>query len=114
MDETGGGAIGIGDDEAGVVAAILLLDGNSVEMGGIHFRNEQGDIGIHAVIAGIADDGIPRAGEILFGSSGDGRIERRENKIAIEREVKTFYDKVAGGFGNGRVEMPADGFEIGR
>jgi len=57
-DEAGGGAIGIGDEEASVVAAIFLLDGNGIEMGCIDLGNEQRNIGVHAVIARIADDGI--------------------------------------------------------
>ncbi len=50
-DKAGGGAIGIGDDKTGAVAAILLLHGNGVEMGGVYFGNEQRDIRVHAVIA---------------------------------------------------------------
>src|SRR5260370_10289452 len=81
-------------------------------MRGVHFRNEQRNIGVHAVIPGIADDGIARAGEILFGGASDGRIERRKNEVAVEREVEAFNDEAARGIGNRRVEVPANGFGV--
>ncbi len=83
-NEAGSGAIGIGDDEASVVAAIFLLNRNGVEMSGVYFGDEQGNIGIHAVIARIADDGIAGASEILLGRTCDGRIERGEDEVAVE------------------------------
>jgi len=49
-NEAGGGAVRIGDDEAGVVAAVFLLERDGVEMGGVDFGNEERDVGIHAVI----------------------------------------------------------------
>ena len=64
-------------------------------MRGVHFRNEQRDVGIHAVILGIADDGIAGAGEIFFGGARDGRIERGENEVALERGIETLDDEVA-------------------
>src|SRR5713226_468148 len=81
-------------------------------MGGVHFGNEQRDVGIHAVIARIADDWIAGAGEVLFREAGDGSIERGENKVAVERGIETLDDEAAGGFGNWRVEMPANGFGV--
>jgi len=72
-------------------------------MRGVHFRNEQRNIGVHAVIPGIADHGIARAGEILFGGAGDGRIERGKNEVAVEREVQAFDHEAARGIGNRRV-----------
>src|SRR5207249_246242 len=112
-DEAGGGTIGIGDDEAGVVAAILLLNGNGVEMGGVHFGNEQRNIGIHAVITRIADDGVASASEILLGRACDGRIERGQDEVAVESGIETLDDEIAGGFGDRRVEMPSNGFGVG-
>src|SRR6266849_6854173 len=82
-------------------------------MGGIDFGNEQRNVGIHAVIAGIADDGIASAGELLFGGTGDGRIERGKDEVAVEGGIEALYDEAAGGFGDGRVEMPANGFGVG-
>src|SRR5216684_2032165 len=82
-------------------------------MGGVYFGNEQRNIGIHAVIGRIADDGISSAGEILFGGAGDGRIERGENKVAVERGIETLDDEATRGFGDRRVEMPANGFGVG-
>ena len=111
-DETGSRAIRIGDDETGIIAAIFLLGGNGVEMRGVDLRNKQRDVGIHAVIFGVADDGIAGAGEIFFGGSGDAGIERGENEIAVEARVETLYDEVARGFRDGTVEMPADGFGV--
>jgi len=43
--QAGGRTIGIGDDEAGVVAAIFLLARDGVEMGGVHFWNEKRNVG---------------------------------------------------------------------
>src|SRR5256885_9013350 len=82
-------------------------------MGGIHFRNEQGNVGIHAVIPAIADHGVTRASEILLSGARDGRIERGEDKVAIEGGVETFDHEMASHFGDGRVEMPANGWGVG-
>src|SRR6266436_9980153 len=79
----------------------------------VHFGNEQRNIGIHTVIARIADDGIAGASEILFGGTGDGRIKRGENEGAVEGGVETLDDEAAGRFRNGRVQMPASGFSVG-
>jgi len=111
-DETGGGAIGIGDNEAGVVAAIFLLRGNGIEMGCIDLGNEQRNIRVHAVIARIADDGIAGASKILLGRASDGRIESGKDEVAVERRVETLDDEIARGPGDGRVEMPANGFGV--
>ena len=92
---------GIGDDEAAVVAAILLLQRNGIEMRGVDFGNEQRNVGIHAVIARVADDRIAGAGEVFFGGTGDGRIERGKNEVAIERRIETFDDEAARGLGDG-------------
>lgn len=82
-------------------------------MGGVYFGNEQRDVGIHAVIAGIADDGIAGAGKNFFGFASDGRIERGEDEVAVESRVETLDNEVASGFRDRRVEMPADGFGVG-
>src|SRR6266851_6472389 len=79
----------------------------------IHFGNEQRNIAMHTVIARIADDGIAGASEILFGGTGDGRIKRGENEVAVEGGVETLDDEAAGRFRNGRVQMPASGFSVG-
>ena len=65
------------------------------------------------MIHGIADDGIARAGEILFGRASDGRIERGKNEVAVEREVESFNDEAARGIGNRPIEMPAGRFGVG-
>src|SRR5258708_40231049 len=103
----------IGDDEASVVAAIFLLNRNGVEMSGVYFGDEQGNIGIHAVIARIADDGIAGASEILLGRTCDGRIERGEDEVAVEREIETLDDEIASGFSGRRVDIPTGGFSVG-
>src|SRR5260370_30460680 len=82
-------------------------------MSGVHFGNEQRDVGIHAVIARIADDGIAGAGKILLGGARDGRIESGKDEVAVERRVETLDDEIAGGLGDGRVEMPANGCGAG-
>lgn len=70
-DEAGCRTIRIGDDEAGVVAAIFLLHANGFEVRSVDLGNKQRNVGIHAVILGIADDGISGAGEIFFRAAGD-------------------------------------------
>jgi hypothetical protein len=79
---------------------------------GVDFGNEQGNVGVHAVIAGVADDGIADAGEIFFGGAGDGRIERGENEVAIEIGFEAFDDEIARGVRDGSFEIPADGFGV--
>jgi hypothetical protein len=82
-------------------------------MGCIYFGNKQRNIGIHAVIARIADDGIAGASKILLGRASDGRIESGKDEVAVERRVETLDDEIARGLGDGRVEMPANGFGVG-
>src|SRR5882724_9015405 len=81
-------------------------------MRGVDFGNQQRNVRVHTVIARIADAGIAGAGEILFGRAGDGRIEGRENEVAIERGIETFDDEIARGCGNRSFEMPVNGFGV--
>src|SRR5216683_3783341 len=113
QNKTGGGTVRIGDDETGVVTAIFLLQGNGVEMRGVDFGNKQRNVGIHAVIPRVADDGIAGAGEIFFGGAGNRRIERGENEVAIEIGFEPLDDESAGGIGDRRFEMPLDRFSVG-
>ena len=94
QNQSGSGAIWIGNDESRAVAAIFLLYGNGIKMRGIHFRYQQRDVGRHAMILGIADHGIASACEVFLGRAGNGRIERGKNKIAIERGFQIFYDEI--------------------
>ena len=65
------------------------------------------------MIPAIADHGVTRASEILLGGASDRRIERGEDKVAIEGGVQTFDHEIASHLGDGRVEMPANGFGVG-
>jgi len=65
------------------------------------------------MVSRVANDGIASASEILFGGTRDGRIERRENEVAVEREVEAFDDEIPSDFWNERVKMPANGFRVG-
>ena len=107
--EAGCGTIGIGHDEAGVVAALLLLHADGVEMRGVHFGNQQRNVGIHAVIFGVADDGIAGAREFFFGGASDAGIERGKNEIAVEGGLETFDDETArlSGMGVSRCQRTA-------
>jgi len=111
-DETGGRTIGVGDDETGGVAAVFLLRGDGVEMGSVNFGNEQGDVGIHAMVLGVADDGIAGTREVFFGRAGDGRVEGGKNEVAVESRFETFNQKAASAVRDGAVEMPAGRFGI--
>ena len=111
-DESGGGAIRICDDEAGTIAAIFLLQWNGIEVSCVDFRNEKRDVRVHSMIFGVAHDGIARAGEIFFATTGDGRIERGENEVAIEIRFKALDDEVGGSGGKRFVEVPLRGFGI--
>src|SRR5260370_39629515 len=95
-DEAGGRAIGIRHDEAAIITAIFLLQRNGVQMGGVDFGDKQWNAGVHAVIFGIADDGIAGSGEGFFGAARDGGIEGRENEVAIESWVETFDGETTG------------------
>ena len=82
-------------------------------MRGVDFGNEQRNVGIHAVIPRVADDGIAGAGEIFFGGACDRRIKRGENEVAIEIGFESLDDESAGGIGDRRFEMPLDRFGVG-
>src|SRR5205085_8014004 len=61
-DQAGGGAVGIGDDEAARLAPpALRFDERHVA--GIHFGNEQRNIGLHAEGAGVGDDNVSGGGK---------------------------------------------------
>jgi len=111
-DQASGGTIRVGDDETAVVTMVFLLRADGVEMRGVYFRDEQGNVGIHAVILGVADDGIARAGEVLFSGTSDARIERGKNEVALEAGIEAFYDEATGGVRDGSVEVPANGFGV--
>jgi hypothetical protein len=76
-------------------------------MGRVDLGNEQRNVGIHAVILGITDDGIACASEIFFSGACNARIEGGKDEIAFEVGIEAFDDKAAGGFRDGPVEMPA-------
>src|ERR1043166_4979231 len=111
-DESGSGTIRIGDDEAGGVTAIFLLKRNRVEMRSVDFGNEQRDVGIHSMVFGVAHDAVACPSEVFFGGTGDGRVERRENEIAIEGWFKTFDAESGGSGGDGFVKVPLRGFGV--
>ena len=48
------GAVGIGRDLA-LPAAAALLERNDLQMIGIHFRNEQRNVGLHAMVARVGN-----------------------------------------------------------
>jgi hypothetical protein len=81
-------------------------------MGGVDFRDQQRNVGIHAVIFGVADDGIARAGEVFFGVTCDTRIEGGENKVALEAGVEAFDDEIARVSRDCGVQVPAHGFGV--
>ena len=87
QSETDRRTIGIGDEIAGGESAPLLLPGDEIEMIGIHFRNDERHVFIHAVIAAIADDGIAGAREFFFDWAGHARVESRQDEIAFEARV---------------------------
>src|SRR5450432_925201 len=64
------------------------------------------------MVFGVADYRVASAGEVFFRFAGDGRIQRGEDEIAIERRFETFDDQVARIFRNGRIEVPAGGFGV--
>ena len=78
----------------------------------VHFRDQERNVGIHAVIAGIADDWIAGAGEFLFGWACDAGIERGEDEIAVESRLEALHDEITRCLRDGRVEMPARGFRV--
>ena len=81
-------------------------------MRGVYFRNEQRNVRGHAMIFRIADHRVASASELFFRWAGDGRIERRENKIAIEFWFEALDEEIAGALGNGPVEVPVGGFRV--
>jgi hypothetical protein len=64
------------------------------------------------VILGVTDDGIARAGEVLFSGTSDARIESGENEVALKAGIEAFYDEATGGVRDGSVEVPANGFGV--
>src|SRR5262249_6760334 len=90
-------------------AAILLLPWNGIEMRGIDLGDEQGNVGIHAVISGIADNGVAGASEVFFRGTRHGRIERGEDEVAIERRIEPLNDEIASHGRNRSVQVPIYG-----
>ena len=59
------GRVGVGGDHA-APAPVFLLQGNRLEVAGIHFRDQQRHIRFHTVIARVRHDGMPGLGEGAF------------------------------------------------
>src|SRR5260221_11219981 len=64
------------------------------------------------MIFAVADDGVSSASELFLRRSGDRRIERGENEIAIQCWFETFDDEVASRSGDRSVLMPLHRFRI--
>ncbi len=91
--QASGRTIWICREEAGSEATRFALHIHEFAMIGIYFGDEQRNVGLHAVIAAIADDRVTGARELFFGWTSDGGIERRETKIAIEAGAQGLYRK---------------------
>jgi hypothetical protein len=110
--ETRCGTIRIRDDEAAVIATVFPLQRNRIEMRRVDLGNEQRNVGIHAVVLGVANNGITGSGEVFFGRPGDGRIERGKNEIASEIRVEALDGETSRFCWNRGVEMPANGVSV--
>src|SRR5262245_50087111 len=64
------------------------------------------------MVLGIADDRIAGTGKFFFGGTGDGRVERGENEVAIEVGFEASDDEVSGSCGDRSVEVPLHGFGV--
>ena len=83
----------------------------------VHFGDQKRNVGIHAVILRIADDGIAGAREFFFGWAGDARIERGENEIAVECWLESFARRdfaLACGIGVSRCQRAASAYVFRR
>src|SRR5260221_3130029 len=78
----------------------------------VHLGNQQRNVGIHAMVLRVADDGITGAREVLFGGPGHGRIERGENEIASETRVQAFDDEPSSNGWNRDVEETGDPISV--
>ena len=79
---------------------------------GVDLGHEERDVLGHAVIARVAEDGVPGLGERLLDRPGDGGVERREDDIAFEPGLGRL-DRQAGRGGRQRdVEPPRHGFRV--
>src|SRR2546429_6670894 len=67
---------------------------------------------IYSSVAGPVEEDFARARKIFLDRPGDGRVQRGKNKIAIECRRDPFYNQVARCFGNGCLEVPANGFGV--
>ena len=70
---------GIGDNHA-LPAARPLLRVEECQMAGIHFRNDERHIGIHAMIARIGHDDVAGLRELAFNLGGDGGVHSGEHE----------------------------------
>jgi len=79
-----GRAVGVGDDEPPVPPPSLALDGDQAQMIGVDLGDQQRDIGIHPVGAGVAKDGISCRGHALLDGARRPRGQRREDEFAVQ------------------------------
>ena len=71
--------IGIGGDLP-LPAAQALLVRNDLQMIGIHFRNQQRDVRLHAMIARVGDDHVAGLRKLALNFGGDGGVHGGEHQ----------------------------------
>ena len=104
-------AVGVGDDVAATRAPTLRVQG--VQVVGVHLGDEQRHVGVHAVVAGVRDDGVALAGEAGFHLARHRGVEPREEHLRAEGPLAGGDPDVRHGVGGSAGQAPGAGFAIG-
>ncbi len=67
-------------------------------MAGVDFSDDERDVGLHAIVAGIGDDDVTGLGKFAFNFGSDGGVHSREDETGRTGRLR-FGDNDFGGFG---------------
>ena len=78
----------------------------------VHFRNQQRNVGLHAVVARVADDGVSCLRECALDLAGDRRVETGENEPRRASRRRGVDVEIGNRVGKRRRETPRTGVAV--
>ena len=105
------GAVTVGDDEPlGLRFPALVV--NQAKVVGVHLGDDERDVGRHAQVAGVREDGIAAFGELALHRAGLPAGDRAEADVRVEVERLMSEFEVSGGLRDGRLLEPIGGVVV--
>jgi hypothetical protein len=96
-------AVRVGDD---VPLAALALHVDGVEVVRVDLRDQQRDVGGHAVVLGVRDHRAAAVGVVVLRLAGDRGVEAGEEQPRLEVAAQRFHGEAGHVVGHERLETP--------